>query len=91
MRTENSEQRFRRYVGKRIHDISIKVLPPYGTSVYDTTYSEEDMGWLKTLANKTHMRTAEGVIRKQLTIKPGMLLRPFELVQTKFYYVIWII
>ncbi|NCE71627.1 hypothetical protein [Odoribacter sp. Z80] len=83
MRTENSEQRFRHYVGKRIHDISIKVLPPYGTSVYDTTYSEEDMGWLKTLANKTHMRTAEGVIRKQLTIKPGMLLRPFELVQNE--------
>lgn len=83
MRTENSEERFRPFAGKQIRDISIKVLPPYGMSVYDTTYFEEDMGWLKTLANKTHMKTAESVIRKQLTIKPGMLLSPFELVQNE--------
>ena len=83
MRTQNSEERFKAYSGKVIHDISIVVLPPYGTSVYDTTYFEEDMGWLKTLANKTHMKTAEKVIRRQLTIKPGMLLVPFELVQNE--------
>ena len=83
MRTQNSEERFRAYRGKTIHAIDIKVLPPYGTSVYDTTYFEEDMSWLKTLANKTHMNTAEGVIRRQLTIKPGMTLSPFELVQNE--------
>ena len=83
MRTQNSEERFKAYSGKVIHDISIVVLPPYGTSVYDTTYFEEDMGWLKNLANKTHMNTAEKVIRRQLTIKPGMLLVPFELVQNE--------
>ena len=83
MRTQNSEERFKAYSGKVIHDISIVVLPPYWTSVYDTTYFEEDMGWLKNLANKTHMKTAEKVIRRQLTIKPGMLLVPFELVQNE--------
>ena len=83
MRTQNSEERFKAYSGTVIHDISIVVLPPYGTSVYDTTYFEEDMGWLKNLANKTHMKTAEKVIRRQLTIKPGMLLVPFELVQNE--------
>lgn len=83
MRTQNSEERFRKYAGKVIHDVSIRVLPPYGMSVYDTTYFEEDMGWLKTLANKTHMKTADGVIRRQLTIQPGMLLSPFELVQNE--------
>ena len=83
MRTQNSEERFKAYSGKVIHDISIVVLPPYGTSVYDTTYFEEDMGWLKNLANKTHMKTAEKVIRRQLTIKPGMLLVPFELAQNE--------
>lgn len=71
MRTQNSEERFKAYSGKVIHDISIVVLPPYGTSVYDTTYFEEDMGWLKNLANKTHMKTAEKVIRRQLTINPA--------------------
>lgn len=83
MRTQNSEERFKEFRGKVIHDISVKVLPPYGTSVYDTTYYEEDMSWLKTLANKTHMSTAEGVIRRQLTIKSGMSLSPFELVQNE--------
>lgn len=83
MRTQNSEERFRRYAGKTIERITIKVLPPYGTSVYDTTYIEEDMGWLKTLANKTHMSTAESVIGRQLTIRPGRQLQPFEMVQNE--------
>ena len=83
MRTQNSEQRFKQYTGKIIRDIVVKVLPPYGTSVYDTTYFEEDIGWLKNLANKTHLKTAEKVIRRQLTVKPGMRLVPFELVQNE--------
>jgi len=83
MRTQNSEERFKKFRGKTIQDISVRVLPPYGTSVYDTSYFEEDMSWLKVLANKTHMSTAEGVIRKQLTIEPGMVLTPFELVQNE--------
>ncbi len=83
MRTQNSEERFKEYAGKIIHRIDVVVLPPYGTSVYDTAYYEEDMGWLKTLANKTHMRTAEKVLLRQLTIEPGMELVPFELVQNE--------
>lgn len=83
MRTQNSEERFRDYEGKTIKNISIKVLPPYGTSVYDTTYYEESLGWLQTVANKTHLRTAASVVRKQLTIHPGMELVPFELVQNE--------
>lgn len=83
MRTENSEERFKKFSGKIIKNIYIKVLPPYGTSVYDTTYNEESLGWLRLLANKTHMKTAEGVLRKQITLKPGMKVEPFELVQNE--------
>lgn len=83
MRTQNSEERFREYTGKIINSLSVRILPPYGSSVYDTTYIEEDMDWLKNLANKTHLKTAESVIRKQLTFKPGMPLLPFELVQNE--------
>lgn len=83
MRTQNNEERFNRYRGKIINNVDIKVLPPYGTSVYDTTYYEEDMGWLKTLANKTHFSTAENVIRRQLTIRRGMIVSPFEFVQNE--------
>ena len=83
MRTQNSEERFKAFRGKEIREISVKVLPPYGTSVYDTSYYEEDISWLKLIANKTHMSTAERVLRKQLTLRPGMALNPFELVQNE--------
>lgn len=83
MRTQNSEERFKRYEGKRIRQLNVKVLPPYGMSVYDTTYVESDLGWLKNFANKTHMSTAEGVIARQLTLKPGSVLYPFEVVQNE--------
>lgn len=83
MRTQNSEERFKDFYGEKIRNIHIKVLPPYGTSVYDTTYSEQDLGWLRVVANKIHMKTAERTLRKQLTIKPGDRLIPFELVQNE--------
>ncbi|MEG0795150.1 MAG: hypothetical protein RR397_01390 [Odoribacter sp.] len=83
MRTQNSEERFNEYRGKIIGNISIKVLPPYGSSVYDTTYIEDDMEWMKNMANRIHIRTAEKSIRRQLTFKSGMRLLPFELVQNE--------
>ncbi len=83
MRTENSEERFQEYAGKTIRDIRIKILPPYGTSVYDTTATEQDLGWLRAVANGIHIKTANRVILKQLTIKPGMKVSPFELVQNE--------
>ena len=78
MRTQNSEDRFKEFYGEKIRSIHIKVLPPYGTSVYDMTYSEQDLGWLRVVANKIHMRTAEWTLRKQLTIKPGDRLIPLS-------------
>ncbi len=83
MRTQNSEDRFRGYRGKIIAQIHVKILPPYGTSVYDTTYSEQDLGWWKNVANKIHMRSSDRTILKQLTLKPGMRLLPFEVVQNE--------
>lgn len=83
MRTQNSEDRFKEYAGRQIRKINIKVLPPYGTSVYDTTHVENDLGWVKNFANKTHMSTAERVIARQLTLKPGDALNPFEVVQNE--------
>lgn len=83
MRTQNSEERFRPYEGKMINKITIKILPPYGTSVYDTTYLEEDLGRLRLIANKIHMKTAVRTLKKQLTLKRGMPLMPFELVQNE--------
>ena len=83
MRTENSELRFRPYAGKQIGKIVLKILPPYGYSVYDTLYSEDELGWVKSVANAVHMKTSERTVLKQLTIKPGKTLMPFEVVQNE--------
>lgn len=83
MRTQNSETRFQEFAGKTIKNIAIVVLPPYGASVYDTTYNAEDLGNLRVMANKVHLKTTERTLRKQITLKPGMRLRPFELVQNE--------
>ena len=83
LNTQNSEDRFKDFKGKTIRIISIKVLPPYGTSVYDSVYNEGDVSWWKDVVNKTHMGTSENVIRRQLTIKHGMKVIPFEFVQNE--------
>lgn len=83
MRTQNSEERFTQYAGQRIRSVTVKILPPYGTSVYDTSYSELDLGWLKNIANKVHIKSSERILRKQMTLKPGMLFYPFEAVQNE--------
>lgn len=83
LNTQNSEDRFKDFRGKTIRLISIVVLPPYGTNVYDSVYNEGDVSWWKDIVNKTHMGTSENVIRRQLTIKSGMKLVPFELVQNE--------
>ncbi len=83
LHTQNSEDRFKDFRGETIRLISIKVLPPYGANVYDTVYNEGDISWWKDIVNKTHMGTSENVIRRQLTIRPGMKLIPFELVQNE--------
>ena len=81
--TQNSEERFEPYRDKTIRNISVKILSPYSGSVYDTVAVQGDIVWWKDVVNKTHIGTSEKVIRRQLTIKPGMALRPFELVQNE--------
>ncbi len=83
LNTQNSEDRFKDFRGKTIRMISVVVLPPYGTNVYDSVYNEGDVSWWKDIVNKTHMGTSENVICRQLTIKSGMKLIPFELVQNE--------
>ena len=83
LQTQNSEERFERYADKMILGISVKILPPYSGSIYDSAYVESDIAWWKNVVNKTHIGTTERVILRQLTLKPGMALRPFELVQNE--------
>ncbi len=83
VQTENSEDRYKPYRGKTIRDIYVKVLPPFGTSVNDTTPLQDSLQWLLSVANSVHQKSAERVIKKQLTVRPGMTVDPFELVQNE--------
>jgi len=83
IQTQNSEDRFRPYEGKMINSIRIKVLPPFGISLQDTVFDEERLDWLRLTANSIHQTSADRVIRNQLTVRPGMLVEPFELVENE--------
>ena len=81
--TENSEDRYKPYRGKTIRDIYVKVLPPFGTSVNDTVPLQDSLQWFLDRANSVHQKSADRVIKKQLTVRPGMKVDPFELVQNE--------
>lgn len=83
LESQNSEDRYRKYKGKIIHDIHVKILPPFGTSVHDTIYRKESLDWLRAMANTVHQTSAERMIKKQLTVKPNMEVEPFELVENE--------
>ncbi len=55
------------YIGKRIENIDIRHIQPFGGSVYDTTAISDS--WLAKVGNKLRFETATGVILKTITIK----------------------
>ncbi len=44
---------------------------------------QDSLQWLLSVANSVHQKSAERVIKKQLTVRPGMIVDPFELVQNE--------
>lgn len=80
--TQNTARRFDEHKGKRISKIDVKVLPPYGASVYDTIAPNyKAMAWYKKFLNSTHFKTSKRLITRQLTTKVGSYVDPFTLVQ----------
>ncbi|MCX6266681.1 MAG: hypothetical protein NTW16_04895 [Bacteroidetes bacterium] len=69
-----SNKPFDKFQGKIIRNITIKILPPFGASVYDTG-RQTVTGIGKTL-NSVHINTRKYVIRRNLLIKKGDKLIP---------------
>ncbi|MEI6173997.1 MAG: hypothetical protein WCR01_09605 [Bacteroidota bacterium] len=65
---------FEEFRGKIIRNISIKVLPPFGSNVYDT--SRLAVTGIGKALNSVHMNTRKYVIRRNLLFKPGDSLNP---------------
>lgn len=80
--TLNAARRFEEFKGKTISKVNVRVLPPYGMSVYDTiTPDYKAMAWHKKIVNATHIKTSKRLITRQLTTKIGSEVNPFTLVQ----------
>lgn len=80
---ENSENRFKAYQGRKIRDIQVTILPPFGTSIRDTCYLQDSLDWFRSMANTVHQRSSERLIKKQLTVRSGGEVSPFELVENE--------
>jgi hypothetical protein len=80
---ENSEARYKPREGRVIREVRVMVLPPFGTSVRDTSYARDSTRWFEAVANSVHGRTAERLVRRHLTVGPGDRVVPFELVQNE--------
>ena len=84
VQTENSEDRYKPYRGKTIRDIHVKVLPPFGTSVNDTTPLQDSLQWLLSVANSVQPEIGGTGDKKTVDReRPGMTVDPFELVQNE--------
>ena len=81
--TQNSEERYLAYRGKTIRDIRVRVLPPFGSSIRDTVFMRDSLSWFLEVANTLHQGSSEKMLRKQMTLRPGMELDPFEVVQNE--------
>lgn len=77
IKTERSETAFVQYQGKTIRNISIRVLEPFGPTLYDTT--NVVTSWVEVTANKLHNNSRKGHLRKLLRIHEGDKLDAYNL------------
>ncbi|MDR1273026.1 MAG: hypothetical protein LBK12_00605, partial [Odoribacteraceae bacterium] len=83
LEAENSETRYQPHEGRRVREVRVRVLPPFGTSIRDTSYARDSAQWFEVMANSIHQRSSERLVRRHLTVKAGDHVVPFELVQNE--------
>ena len=74
---KDREDYYHFYVNRRINDIYIKRLKPFGASVSDTNYGE--LNFFQRIGNNAHITTRERVIVNRLTFKIGDLVEPVNI------------
>ena len=77
LKTERSETAFVQYQGKTIRNISVRVLEPFGPTLYDTT--QVATTWIETTGNKLHNSSRRNHLRKLLRINEGDAVDPYNL------------
>ncbi|PKQ61499.1 hypothetical protein BZG01_19100 [Labilibaculum manganireducens] len=77
IKTERSETAFVQYRGKTIRNITVRVLKPFGPTLYDTT--QVAATWIETTGNKLHNTSRKNHLRKLLRINEGDDVDPYNL------------
>lgn len=77
IKTERSETAFLQYQGKTIRNITVRVLEPFGPTLYDTTQIAQT--WLETTGNKLHHTSRRNHLRKLLRLNEGDAVDPYNL------------
>jgi len=79
--TAKSEDRYKPYKDRKIRNIIIKRLEPFGTSVLDTSMETES--WVGKAANDIHIITFEKAIKGNLIVRKGEKLNPYLLAENE--------
>ncbi|MCX6231448.1 MAG: hypothetical protein NTZ33_07885 [Bacteroidetes bacterium] len=79
--TKQSELEYKHFKGRKIRNITIKRLEPFGTSVRDTSLNPDS--WFAIAGNDIHIRTFEKVVQGNLLIKKGDVLNPYLLAENE--------
>jgi hypothetical protein len=79
--TKQSELEYKNFNGRKIRNITIKRLEPFGTSVKDTSLKADS--WLAKAGNDIHVKTFENVVLGNLLIKKGDKLNPYLLAENE--------
>lgn len=77
IKTERSETAFVIYQGKIIRNIEVKVLEPFGSSLYDTT--KVATSWIETTGNKLHHTSRRSHLKRLLHINSGDKVDAYQL------------
>ena len=77
LKTERSETAFLQYQGKKIREISIRVLEPFGSTLYDTT--KIATSWIENTGNKLHHTSRRKHLKKLLRLQEGDDLDPYDI------------
>ena len=76
LKTERSETAFVQYQGKKIRKIIVRVLEPFGSTLYDTT--KVATSWIENTGNILHHTSRRKHLKKLLRIKEGDDFDPYN-------------
>lgn len=81
MTNEEAVNRFIRYEGKVISNVSIVRFDAFGYSVYDTTIAPQR--YIEKLGNKLHLKIWKRIVQSNLLFKEGDKVVPFDMAETE--------